>query len=116
MNKSGDRNKWAVWFGRAIWLGILADWVPGIPAIFAPNSVLQVLGMGATPSPTWAAFAALLVVLLSLFYIPGALDPYRYPASAWLAVLARPPGVIFFLLLYRGQYPAFGILDLVLFL
>ena len=56
------------------------------------------------------------MVLLSLFYIPGAIAPYRYPASAWLAVLARPPGVLFFLVLYPGQYNAFGILDLVLFL
>src|SRR5262249_44600771 len=61
-------------------------------------------------------FAALLVVLLSFFYIPAALDPYLYPAAAWLGVLARPLGVIFFLWLYPGQYPAFGIVDLILLL
>jgi hypothetical protein len=72
---------------------------------------------GQTPDlehPVWPAFASLLLVLLSLFYIPGALDPRRYKATAILSVLARPPGVIFFLLLWRGLYPAFGYLDLAL--
>ena len=109
-------NTYAIWFGRAVWLGILADWALCVPAIFAPNATLELLGMGPSASPTWLAFSALLVVLLSLFYIPGANAPYRYPVSAWLAVLCRPPGVVFFLVLWRGQYPAFGLLDLVLFL
>jgi len=96
-------------------LGILADWVLGIPAIFAPNLTLDLFGLRGSPNPVWVAFSALLVVLLSLFYIPGAIAPYRYVASAWLGVLCRPPGVLFFLLLWRGQYTMFGLLDLLLF-
>jgi hypothetical protein len=107
---------WATWFGRAMWLGILADWVLGLPGIFIPNTVLGSFGFAqALESPVWPAFASLLLVLLSLFYIPGATNPYRYRATAILSVLARPPGVIFFLWLWPGQYPAFGYLDLVLF-
>ncbi|HEX2252280.1 MAG TPA: hypothetical protein VHQ65_03325 [Thermoanaerobaculia bacterium] len=109
-------HKYSTWFRRAVWLGILADWALGIPTIFAPEWVLDTLGFRATGDPVWTAFAALLVVLLSLFYIPGASDPHRYRFNAWLAVFARVPGVIFFLLLYPGAYPAFGILDGVLFL
>lgn len=109
-------NKHAVWFRRAVWAGIVADWLLGLPTIFAPEWVLGVIGARQTLDPTWTAFAALLVVLLSLFYIPGANDPYRYRFNAWLAVLARPPGVIFFLFYMPGFYPAFGILDGVLFL
>jgi len=108
-------NKWSVAFGVAMWLGILADWLLGIPAIFLPNQTLAFFGMRGSSNPQWVAFSALLVVLLSLFYIPGAIRPYRYVASAWLGVLCRPPGVIFFLLLWRGQYPMFGLLDLLLF-
>jgi len=97
-------NKHAKWFCRAVWLGIIADWVLGIPTIFAPEWVLGVLGMRHTQDPTWTAFAGLLVFLLSLFYIPGATDPYRYRFNAWMAVLARPPGVLFFLLYMPGIY------------
>ena len=109
-------NKHAIWFCRAVWLGIIADWVLGIPTIFAPEWVLGVLGMRQTQDPTWTAFAGLLVLVLSLFYIPGATDPYRYRFNAWLAVLARPPGVLFFLLYMPGLYPAFGLMDGALFL
>jgi len=36
----------------------------------------------------------------------------RYKATAILSVLARPPGVVFFLWLWPNLYPAFGYLDL----
>src|SRR5262245_66526695 len=97
----------ARWFGRAVWLGILADWVLAVPTIFAPRWVLQTLGFRPTGDPVWTAFAALLVFLLSLFYIPAATNPARYRFNAWMTVFARPPGVVFFLILNPGHYPAF---------
>lgn len=106
----------ARWFGLAIWLGIVADWIPGLPSIVAPGWSLAALGQRPTTSPTWLAFSGLLTVLLSLFFIPAAIAPYRYPASAWLAVTARPLEAIFLLLIWRGLYTAFGLVDLVLFL
>jgi hypothetical protein len=103
------------WFGRAMWLGILADWVLGIPGIFWPNATLELARQAPDlEHPVWPAFASLLLVLLSLFYIPGAVDLRRYKATAILSVLARPPGVIFFLWLWPNLYPAFGYLDLAL--
>jgi hypothetical protein len=108
---------WATWFGRAMWVGILADWALGLPGIFVPNAVLDAFGFKqALETPVWPAFASLLLVLLSLFYIPGAMNPYRYRITAILSVLARPPGVLFFLWLWPGWYHAFGYLDLFLFL
>jgi len=66
------------WFGRAMWLGILADWALGIPGIFWPNATLRLAGQAPDlEHPVWPAFASLLLVLLSLFYIPGALDLRR---------------------------------------
>jgi hypothetical protein len=102
-----------VWFGRAMWLGILADWALGIPGIFLPNATLGLARQ--TPDlehPVWPAFASLLLVLLSLFYIPGAVDLRRYKVTAILSVAARPPGVIFFLFLWPRLYPLFGYIDL----
>ena len=113
-----DKDKpYAAWFGAAMWLGIIADWVLGIPGIFWPNATLALAGQPlALETPIWPAFASLLLFLISLFYIPGAIDPYRYRATAILSVLARPPGVLFFLLLWPNHYPAFGYLDLAMFL
>jgi hypothetical protein len=107
-------NKYAVWFRRIVWLGVIQDWAIGLPAIFVPNWLLELLHQRPTQDPVWTSFAGLLVVLLSLFYIPGANDPYRYTPNAVLATLSRPPGVLFFFFLYPNIYPAFGIIDLVL--
>ena len=104
------------WFRRAMWVGIIQDWALGIPAIFAPERVLKMTKQRPTGDPTWSSFAALLILLISLLYIPGAQDPHRYRRTAWLSVMARPPGVLFFLGLRRGTYPLFGIIDAVLFL
>ncbi len=104
------------WFRRAMWVGIIQDWALGIPAIFAPERVLKMTKQRPTGDPVWSSFAALLLLLISLLYIPGAQDPHRYRRTAWLSVFARPPGVIFFLGLRRGTYPLFGIIDAFLFL
>lgn len=104
------------WFRRAVWLGIIGNWVLTLPLIFAPAWTLDLLGLRATHDPVWTAFAALLVFLVTVFYIPGANQPYRYRFNAWLAVLARPLEVLFFLVLYPGLYPIFVLYDGVLFL
>ena len=102
----------ALWFRWAVFIGILQDWVLGIPGIFIPNSVLA-LFTEPVATPVWPAFASLLVVLLSLFYIQPALDPYRNRVGAILTVAARAGGVIFFLVIWRSQAPAFlGYIDL----
>jgi hypothetical protein len=97
-----------------MWAGIIQDWALGIPAIFGPEKTIRAVKQRPTKDPTWTAFASLLVMLLSFSYIPGARDPFRYRTSAWLSVFARPPGVVFFLVLRRGVYPIFGVIDAVL--
>ena len=100
-------------FRYAVWIGIIADLVLGIPGIFAPNWTLSLVGMTTSPHDAlWISLASTMLVFLAFVYMPGANDPYRYPVNAWLSVLARPPGVAFFFFLYPGLYPAFGLLDL----
>src|SRR5206468_846182 len=72
---------------------------------------------GADPvaPPVWPAYACLLLLLLSFFYVPAAVDPYRYSSFALFAVVARVGGVIFFFALYPGAFPPlFGYIDLTL--
>jgi hypothetical protein len=108
-------NPFASWFGRVVWVGVAANVLLSLPALFATRTFLEYavgpyeqVTAGADPL-VWPRFAALLLILLSLFYIPAALDPSRYRASAWLAVLARFAGVAFFL---PQRYVAFGLFDL----
>lgn len=105
-------NKYAIWFRRVVLLGVLVNVFFALPGIFMPNAVIGFVGGTPAIYPLWPAFASLLLVLLSMFYIPAALDPFRYRPIAWLTVAARFAGVWFFLLFY-AQYRLFGYLDLV---
>jgi hypothetical protein len=105
-------NPYATAFRWAVVVGIIQDLIVGIPGIFAPNAVLSIVAEP-VPNPVWPAFAANLLVLLAMFYIPAALDPFRYRIVAIMTVLARAAGVVFFLVIWRGAAPAwFGYLDL----
>ena len=108
-------NSAATWFRRFLWIGILQDVLMGMPAVFAPNWLLETLGQRPTQDPIWTSFAGLLVLALGMLYIPAAIDPYRYTLTAWLATIARTFGVFFFFVLNPGIYPAFGAIDLLFF-
>jgi hypothetical protein len=100
-------------FRWVVIIGILQDWVLGIPGIFVPNTVLGLIGQPPPAQPVWPAFASLLVVLLSLFYFQPAFDPLRYRVGAILTVAARAGGVVFFLVIWRDQAPPLlGYIDL----
>jgi hypothetical protein len=104
-------NRYAIGFRWVVLLGVLVNLLFAVPGIFVPNTVIGLAGGPPTVYPIWPAFSSLLLLLLSLFYIPAALAPFRYPAIAWLAVAARWAGVWFFLIL-QGEYPLFGLIDL----
>ena len=108
-------NKFTRWFRWIVVAGILQDWFFALPGIFIPNAVLAFAQTAPAAQPIWPAFACLLLMLLSVFYIPGAVDPFRYAPLAALTVVARAGGVVFFFLLYPGQFPVFfGYIDLTL--
>jgi hypothetical protein len=108
-------NTYAVWFRWAVVLGVLQDWFFALPGIFMPNAVLGFVGAEPAVEPVWPAFASLILILLSLFYLPGAVAPFRYLPNALLAVVARAAGVVFFFWLYPGRFPPlFGYIDLAL--
>lgn len=104
-------NKYAIWFRRVVLLGVATNLLFALPGVFIPNTVIGLVGGAPVVYPIWPAFASLLLILLSLFYIPAALDPFKYRPFAWLTVASRFAGVWFFLI-FQGQYPLFGYLDL----
>lgn len=104
---------YATKFRLMVLLGVVANLALAIPAVFAPNAVITLVG--GTPvaemARAWPSFAGWLLILLSLFYLPAALDPDRYRIVAVLTVLARFAGVVFFTLLYP-QYLLLALYDL----
>lgn len=108
-------NKFAVAFRWSVIAGILQDWFFALPGLFVPQAILESVGAEPVPQHVWPAYASLLLLLLSLFYIPAAVDPYRYSFFAVFTVVARVGGVVFFFVLYPGQFPPLlGYIDLFL--
>jgi hypothetical protein len=104
-------NKFAVWFGRLVWLGIAANFALAIPGLFLPERLLAFFSFPPASPPLWPSFASLLLILLSLFYMPGAINPFHYRANAYLAVISRLAGVLFFFPA-PSPYFLFGLYDL----
>ena len=100
------------WFRRVVWLGIAANLALGIPTLLAPARMLALTSLPAADPLMWTRFAALLLILLSVFYMPAAIDPVRYRMTAFMTVASRLAGVLFFLTQPR-EYLMFGLFDLV---
>jgi hypothetical protein len=103
------------WFSRVTWIGIAANLALAIPTLAAPEALLARNGLPPATPLLWPRFAALLLILLSAFYVPAAADPVRYRAIAWLAVLARLAGVVFFVGFQAAEYHQLGYFDLAFF-
>lgn len=104
-------NSYATWFGRVVLLGVAINLALSLPTLFVPERMLALLHLPMAEPTLWVQFSANLLILLSLFYIPAAIDPMRYQTSAWLAVFARVAGTVFFLTQPR-DYVLFGLFDM----
>jgi hypothetical protein len=103
------------WFRRVLWVGIAANLVLAVGVIMNPAAMLIRFSLPEASPLLWPRFAALLLVLLSVFYMPAGIDPDRYRANAWMAVASRLVGVIFFLVFQAPVYRTLGLVDLVFF-
>jgi len=113
-------NTYAKWFGRVVWLGIIINVVFFvIPLCFFPEVMLSLLKMQIPVPIIWVRAAGLLLLEISILYIPGAMDPYRYKATAWMSILVtRGGGATFFItaVLLFGQdlgFLSIALVDLV---
>ena len=88
-------NSFRVWFCRIMKAGIAANMILAVPALIAPAWALSLFAVPQPDPLVYARFAAFLVILLSIFYVPAALDPDHYRVVAWIAVLARMCAAIF---------------------
>src|SRR5262245_32999676 len=101
------------WFKRVVWLGILANFALAVPTLVAPARMIELTGVPPATPLMWVQFSALLLILLSIFYMPAGIDYIRYYATAWSTVGSRLAGVIFFIGFQSREYHMFGYFDLV---
>ena len=87
----------ARYFGKVVRAGVAVNLALAIPAVVAPALVLGLFELETGDRDVWARFAAWLLVLLSLFYLPAAKEPFHSLINSWLTVFARLGGVGFFL-------------------
>ncbi|HEU0301744.1 MAG TPA: hypothetical protein VFR37_19985, partial [Longimicrobium sp.] len=104
-------------FRITVWIGVIVNLTLGAAALVAPDWFLTAWGVDVAYPNLWPRFAAWLLILLSLSYIPGANDIHRYRANAVLQVVARFSGVVFFtgavlVLGFSRRFLLFGLLDL----
>jgi hypothetical protein len=107
-------NRPRVWFQRVLWLGIAVNLALALPTLVTPARMLAFVALPPATPLLWTRFAAWLLILLSAFYVPAAIDPDRFRTIAWLAVGARLAGVLFFLTQSRAYLPL-GAVDVAFF-
>ena len=91
-------NIYAQWFSRVTWLGIIVNMFFVIPSCFFPEKLLSLLGMHIPFPIIWVQASGLLLFIISVFYIPAAIDLERYIATAWISIFpSRTFGATFFL-------------------
>lgn len=103
-------NTYAKWFSRFTWLGIIVNMLFVIPSCFFPEFMLSFLKMHQPDPIIWVRTAGMLLFIISAFYVPGAIDPYRYRATAWISIFpSRAFGSTFFIcaVFFFGQDKGF---------
>jgi hypothetical protein len=101
------------WFQRVIWLGIVSNLALAVPTLVAPERMIVLTRLPPASPVLWVQFSGLLLILLSIFYMPAGIDFVRYRVTAWMAVGARLAGVIFFVGFQSREYHMLGYFDLI---
>jgi hypothetical protein len=99
-------NSAAKWFGRVVWVGIVVNMLFVIPCFFFPERLCELLGLTKPDPIIWVRTSGMLLFIISVFYIPAAVNPFRYRATAIMHIVpSRACGSSFFLysVLFRGQ-------------
>src|SRR6266566_4985366 len=91
----------SVWIVRhtiLVWFGIFLNALFIIPLLFFPRWMLDLFGIP-LDQLIWARESAGLLMIISAFYVPAAIDFGRYRANAYIAVfVSRAFGSTFFFL------------------
>lgn len=95
------------WFQRSVVFGFVINMLFAIPAVFAPRFLETLLRVNVTNTPEWLQNVGVLLMIISVMYIPAIKDPFRYLFNAYLLVAGRfSAGVLFLSGLLFMNYPS----------
>jgi hypothetical protein len=106
---------WIVRHTILVWFGIFLNSLFIVPLLFFPRWMLNLFNIP-LEELIWARASAGLLMIISVFYIPSALDFFRYRANAYIAIFpSRTFGATFFFfaVVLFGQPPGFLWISLV---
>jgi Cytochrome C oxidase, cbb3-type, subunit III len=84
------------WYKRVTWFGIFLNSLFIFPLMLAPRFTLDLLGIDCQPM-IFARACGMLLLWISVFYIPATIDLKKYRVYAWLAMFpSRIGGATFF--------------------
>jgi hypothetical protein len=110
--KPSSKNTVSYWILRhtiLLWFGIFLNSLFIVPLLFFPRWMLDLFNIP-LEELIWARAAAGLLMIISVFYVPAAIDFVRYRANAYIAVFpSRTFGstFFFFAVVLFGQPPGF---------
>jgi hypothetical protein len=96
---TATQNSVSVWIVRhtiLVWVGIFLNALFIVPLLFFPQWLLDLFNIP-LKELIWARESAGLLMIISVFYVPAAVDFGRYRANAYIAVFpSRTFGATFF--------------------
>jgi hypothetical protein len=112
--KASSQSTVSVWILRhtiLLWFGIFLNGLFIVPLLFSPRWMLDLFNIPLGDEQLiWARASAGLLMIISTFYVPAAIDFGRYRANAYIAVFpSRTFGATFFFcaVVFFGEPPGF---------
>lgn len=108
------------WFRFLVGLGFVINMLLfALPALFTPRLLESLLNVGTTNTIYWLQNVGILLVIVSVMYIPAIRDPFRYLFISFLLVAGRfSAGCLFLIGVLFIDYPdgmmALALNDLIL--
>ena len=88
---------WIARYSILVWVGIALNVLMVAPLFLFPQQTLAFFGVPYLPETIWPRTTAMLLTIISVFYIPQTIDFARYRPYAWLGVFpSRTFGATFF--------------------
>jgi len=95
------------WFRLLVAAGGIANLVFAIPAFIYPPLLGEMIDVGAIEQTVWLRNVAILLIIISTFYIPAILDPFRYSFNCIVLIVGRfSAGLFFLVLVVSAGYPS----------
>ena len=82
-------NRYRTGFSIVVWFGIFANALFWVPALVAPNIVINTFNIEGDFWTIWLRNVGMLLLLVGLFNAASALAPTRYPMVSGFIVLSR---------------------------